>query len=265
MRAKIPPDSTAARRVEIARNPCACVSDKLRHMSRILLALALLCALLGAADNPGPFKSSARSAKVTIDAELYLDRGQVEQLIGNSLDGYLVVVKVKVASNRPDEHIRLFRDDFVLVSSKDGQRSEPFSAEMLAGSSTMVVSEVVLSTGPIMGQNTGPVFGGGIPSGGPVPTGRPRRIDTPGSQGGTMGNPTSSATTVNQEVRDGKPGDKQVAWLETLKEKVLKEGELTEPHEGLLYFPLNGKHKPKHITLLFNGVNPRMELTFSDK
>lgn len=234
-------------------------------MSRILLALALLCSPLLAASNPGPFESTARSAKVTIDAELYLDRGQVEKLIGNSLDGYLVVVKVKIASNRPNEQIRLFRDDFVLVSSKDGQRSEPFSPEMLGGSSTMVVSEVVISTGPVMGQNTGPVFGGGIPGGGPIPSGPPRRIDSPGSQGGTVGNPTSSATAVNQEIHDGKPGDKQVAWLETLKEKVLKEGELTEPREGLLYFPLNGKHKPKQITLLYNGENPRLELSFSDK
>jgi hypothetical protein len=233
-------------------------------MSRIFVALALVSFLLFAAENPGPFKSSARSAKLTIDAELYLDRGQVEQLIGNSMDGYLVVVKVRIQSNRPNEKIRIFRDDFVLVSSKDGQRSEPFSPEMLAGSSTMVVSEVVTSAGPVMGQNTGPVWGG-IPTGGPVPTGGPRRVDRPGSSGGTAGTPTATATSVEQRVQDGKPGDKQVAWLETLKEKVLQEGELTDVREGLLYFPLNGKHKPKQISLLFNGVLPKMELSFSDK
>jgi hypothetical protein len=233
-------------------------------MSRIFVALALVSFLLSAAENPGPFKSSARSAKLTMDAELYLDRGQVEQLIGNSMDGYLVVVKVRIQSNRPNEKIRIFRDDFVLVSSKDGQRSEPFSPEMLAGSSTMVVSEVVTSAGPVMGQNTGPVWGG-IPTGGPVPTGGPRRVDRPGSSGGTAGTPTATATSVEQRVQDGKPGDKQVAWLETLKEKVLQEGELTDVREGLLYFPLNGKHKPKQISLLFNGVLPKMELSFSDK
>lgn len=233
-------------------------------MSRLLLPLLLLCALLPAANNPGPFKSSARSAKVAIDAELYLDRTQVEQLIGNSMDGYLVVVKVRIASNRPNENIRLFRDDFVLVSSKDGQRSEPFSPEMLAGSSTMVVSEVVTSAGPVMGQNTGPVWGG-IPTGGPVPTGGPRRVEDPNNTGTTMGSPTATATSLEQKVQDRKPGTKQVAWLETLKENVLKEGELTEVREGLLYFPLDGKHKPKHISLLFNGVLPRMELSFTDK
>ena len=234
-------------------------------MSRIFLALVLLCSLLSAANNPGPFESSARSAKVTVNAELYLDRGQVEKLIGNSLDGYLVVVKVKISSNRPNEQIRLFRDDFVLVSSKDGPRSEPFSPEMLAGSSTMVVNEVVISSGPVMGQNTGPVIGGGIPGGGPVPTGPPRRVDSPGSHGATAGTPTASSTAVTQEIRDGKPGDKQVAWLETLKSQVLTEGDLAQPREGLLYFPLNGKHKPKQITLLYNGANPRLELSFSDK
>lgn len=241
------------------------VSDKLGRMSRILLVFALLSLHLGAASNPGPFKGSARSAKVAIEAELYMDRAQVERLIDNSLDGYLVVVKVKITPNRPDERIRLYRDDFVLVSSKDGQRSEPFAPEMLAGSSTMVVSEVVLSSGPIMGQNTGPVIGGGIPGGGPVPTGPPRRIDTPGSSGGTAGSPTATATAVNQEIHDGKPGDKAMAWLDLLKAKVLQDGELTEVREGLLYFPLDGKHKPKQITLLYNGVNPRLEVTFGGK
>jgi hypothetical protein len=233
-------------------------------MSRFSLALLLLCALLPAATNPGPFKSTARSAKVSIDAELYLDRTQVEQLIGNSMDGYLVVVKVRIASNRPNESIRLFRDDFVLVSSKDGQRSEPFSPEMLGGSSTMVVSEVVTSAGPVMGQNTGPVWGG-IPTGGPVPTDGPRRIENPNNSGGTAGSPTATSTSVEQKIQDGKPGNKPVAWLETLKTKVLQEGELTEVREGLLYFPLDGKHKPKQISLLFNGVLPKMELSFSDK
>jgi hypothetical protein len=233
-------------------------------MSRILLALALFTTFLIGAKNPGPFKSTARSDKVTIDAELYLDKAQVEQLISNSMDGYLVVLKVRVTPNRPNEKIRIFRDDFVLVSSKDGQRSEPFAPEMLAGNSTMVVSEVVTSSGPVMGQNTGPVWGG-IPTGGPVPSGGPRRIENPNSTGRTLGTPTTGATGVSQEIKDGKSGDKQIAWLDTLKANVLKDGPLTEAREGLLYFPLDGNHKPKHITLLFEGVLPKMEITFTDK
>ena len=114
-----------------------------------------------------------------------------------------------------------------------------------------------------MGQNTGPVIGG-IPGGGPVPTDR-RAHRFARQPWRHRGSPTATATGIEQQIRDGKPGDKQVAWLETLKSQVLKEGDLAQPREGLLYFPLNGKHKPKQITLLYNGANPRLELTFSDK
>lgn len=225
-----------------------------------LAYFVLMPALAVGASNKGPYKSSARAGNVQIDAELYRERDQVEALIGNSLDGYLVVVKVKVTPLRPKEPVRLFKDDFVLVSSKDGQRSEPFAPEQLAGSSTMVVSEVVISGGPVAGQQNAPVWG---PIGG---GGSPRRVDTPtNNPSGGIGSPTAQATAVKQDIYDQKPGDKQVAWLDVLKEKVLKAGDISEPVEGLLYFPLNGKHKAKHLSLLYKGTWPKMELSFDEK
>lgn len=239
-----------------------------KSLLRGIHVVALVCFLAATAPAAekfnGPYPGAAKAASVQIDAELYMDKGQVESLIGNSMDGYLVVVKVKVTPLRPKEPVRLFRDDFVLVSAKDGQRSQPFAPEQLAGSSTMVVSQVLISAGPVEGHQTGPVWGP-TAGGGPVPMGGPRRIDTPNRSGGTLGSPTAGATGVTQEIREDKAGDKQVAWLEVLKEKILKEGEIREPVEGLLYFPLNGKHKPKQMTLLFNGTWPKLELSFEEK
>jgi hypothetical protein len=226
----------------------------------LVIAVLLLIPAVGSAQKfNGPYKSTARSSHVQVDAELYLDKNQVEKLIGNSMNGYLVVAKVRVTPLRTKEPFRLFRDDFVLVSSKDGQRSEPFAPEQLAGRSTMVVSEQLISAGPIAGQQTGPVWG---PLGG---DGRPRRIDHPANQGGMAGTPTSGATGVKQEIREDKQSDGQIAWLDVLREKVLEGGEIDEPVEGLLYFPLDGKHRVKHISLLFNGVLPKLELSFDEK
>jgi hypothetical protein len=231
----------------------------------LLLSAALLPATLPAKDKDvGPFPGQARSATVQLDTELVLDRTQVESIIGNSMDGYLVVVKVKLKPLREKEPVRVFRDDFVLVSAKDGQRSQPFAPEQLAGASTMVVSQVLISAGPVAGQQNGPVWG--PPTGGaPGTMGGPRRIDSPGASGGSVGSPTAGATAVTQEIREDKVNDKQTAWLETLKTKVLAEGETKEPVEGLLYFPLNGKHKPKDMTLLYNGTWPKMEVSYDPK
>ncbi len=235
------------------------------------LALAMGSLLLASAPTAdakdkfvGPYPGSAKSATVQLDTELVMDKAQVEGLIGNSMDGYLVVVKVKLTPLREKEPVRVFRDDFVLVSAKDGQRSQPFAPEQLAGTSTMVVSQVMISAGPVAGQQSGPVWGPPA-GGGPGTMGSPRRIDTPNNSGGSLGSPTAGATGVKQEIREDKASDKQTAWLEALKAKVLPEGETKEPIEGLLYFPLNGNHKPKQMTLLYNGTWPKMEVSFEER
>jgi len=237
---------------------------RLRVALMAVLCLSCLPALSAADKFVGPYLTSARTANVQVEAALYLDKAQVEDLIGNSMNGYLVVAKVKVTPLRPKEPVRLFRDDFVLVSAKDGQRSQPFAPEQLAGTSTMVVSQVMISAGPVAGQQSGPVWGP-TAGGGPVPMGGPRRVDTPGNRGGSMGSPNAGATGVKQEIKEDKATDSQTAWLDVLKAKVLQGGEISEPVEGLLYFPLEGKHKPKQMTLLFNGSWPKLQLSFDEK
>lgn len=216
----------------------------LAHTSRrtftMLLGGALLPVAAWSAKPNGPYKSSGKAPTVQVDVELYVDQAQVEQLITNSMNGYVVVAKVKVTPLRPKEPVRLFRDDFVLVSSKDGQRSEPFAPEHLAGSSSMVVGQTMVSAGPIAGQQHAPVWGSSEGESN-------RRL-------GTKPSASSKAASADQE-----------AWLKLLKEKVLRDGVVTQPVEGLLYFPLEGKHKPKQLTLLYNGTWPKLELPFSEK
>jgi hypothetical protein len=52
--------------------------------------------------------------------------------------------------------------------------------------------------------------------------------------------------------------------LAVLKEKVLAEQEITEPLSGLLYFLLEGKHRPKDLELMYKGPAGRLSLRFKN-
>jgi hypothetical protein len=52
------------------------------------------------------------------------------------------------------------------------------------------------------------------------------------------------------------------ALLEVLKTKELPEKESNEPIEGLLYFPLDGKHKLKNLAVLYRGPAGKLDLEF---
>jgi hypothetical protein len=50
--------------------------------------------------------------------------------------------------------------------------------------------------------------------------------------------------------------------LAVLKAKVLEEKEISAPASGLLYFSLEGKHKPKDLSLMYSGPAGRLILEF---
>ena len=53
--------------------------------------------------------------------------------------------------------------------------------------------------------------------------------------------------------------------LAILKKKVLPEGETSTPITGLLYFPLEGKHKDKQLWLYYTSGAHRLSLRFKHK
>ena len=50
--------------------------------------------------------------------------------------------------------------------------------------------------------------------------------------------------------------------LEILKAKQLPDKESTQPVEGFLYFPLDGKHKLKNLAVLYRGPAGKLDLEF---
>jgi len=88
--------------------------------------------------------------------------------------------------------------------------------------------------------------------------GRPRRL--PGSGGGVGNTPGFESPSGARASKTGK--DARNELLAILRNRVLQEAEITEPVRGLLYFPLEGKHKTKQIWLHYVGQAGKLDLRF---
>jgi hypothetical protein len=213
-------------------------------LQRMAVALAVVAACLGAEKKP-PEGTISNSA-LEISAKLYTDKDDIKRILGSDLDGYFTLVDVRMAP-KSGSKLAVTRDDFVLRSDKDGQRASPFHPSQIAGRDVLVVSTT--SGGSISAENGGTVWG--RPTGGP-----PVRT---GTDGPTMGN---SASGSHASSAAGKTPEDPV--LAALKEKVLAEKEISEPLSGLLYFLLEGKHKPKDLELIYKGPAGRLSLRFKN-
>ena len=79
-----------------------------------------------------------------------------------------------------------------------------------------------------------------------------------------METPTSSYIQAGRKTQDNRhqKKEKENPLLAVLKEKVLLEKETNEPVTGLLYFILEGKHKPKDLELIYKSQGQRLILDF---
>lgn len=212
----------------------------------VVLAFAALIA-------PGVEKKppSARNQNdaVEISATLYADKESVKRLLGSDLDGHYIVVDVAVTP-RWERELEIRRDDFLLRTDKDGQRTTPFSPSQIAGKGVLVLSQTG-GGGAVMADDRGPVWGGY-----PGSTDRPRRL---GSDGGVIGNSASVATPQATLRSDDKGGDNPL--LAVLKEKILPEKKTDRAVSGLLYFPLE-KQKVKDLELIYATPSGKLSLRF---
>ena len=212
---------------------------------RIALALAFAAACWGADKKLPEGKTSNPSLEIT--AAVYLDKDDIKKLLGSDLDGYIIVVDVRLVP-KPGSKLAVTRDDFILRSDKDGQRAGPFHPSQIAGGASMVISSA--GNGSVRAENPGPVWR--PPLGGP-----PVRMGTDGPLIGNAPGDTQAAVSSSGKVKED-------PVLTVLKEKVLPEKEIAEPLSGLLYFFLDGKHKPKDLELLYNGPAGKLSLRFKN-
>ena len=201
--------------------------------------------------------SGAENDRVEIQATVMLDQDDIRSALGVELPPGIAIVQIK-AIPKGDDPLSIGRDDFTLVSHRDGQRSGPYSPGQIAGKDVLVVAQRQVDGGGGYAQNRGPTWGG-IPG----TMGRPRQM--PGGPGsvGTAPSQTAGVATVKTDKEAGTEKDKISPLLAALEAKVVPDAaEAKEPVGGFLYFPLGGKQKTKDLELLYKGPAGRLFIPF---
>jgi hypothetical protein len=199
------------------------------------LWLVTLCGLLCLAGDRKQLPGQAGNDEVDLEASLIVGHEAVTEAIGGDIGEGYVVARVKVIP-KGGGPLRVGPDDFTMICRKDGQKSTALSPSEIAGKGALVVKR-----GTADGGKSGWSAGG---------------------MGGGLG---SSPGTVQRDVIKGTQIDenaKASPALTALTEKVLPDKETKTPVEGLLYFSINGKVKPKDLAIFYKGAAGRLTMEF---
>ncbi len=207
--------------------------------------LVLAGALLAAAE-PAAWVTQ-KAADLEVSARLILDKEEQVQAVGSDLGRQYVIVELKLTP-RGGYPVTVGRDDFLLRSARDNERSTAESPDRIAGGAVLVLGGRGASR-PIYSESNDPVFVGGMPGTG----GRPRRIGGEDNVGYAA---APDAPTVASSQTKASP------VLTTLKDKELRLGEIRKPVTGYLYFAVDPKQKPKNFFLHYKGAGGAADLHF---
>jgi hypothetical protein len=207
-----------------------------------------LAALAALADKKELAAGRTSNDNVAIEARAYLDPGEVQSIVGLPLEPGFIVVEVTLTPKN-GQQFKVRRDDFVLLSGRDGQKSTPFAPTQIASEGALVISS--RQSGGVMTQQRQRPWGGigGGPIGG---------MGMPGGQAGSATAQTSEVVATVKEGDDKKPNP----LLDKLREKVLAENEISGPASGQLYFLFEGKQKLKDLELFYKAPGGRLSLKF---
>jgi|SRR6266498_549087 len=218
-------------------------------MARLLVVSLLALTLLEAARKPvPPANARGENQDIVVNATVYTDRDAVKELIGSDLDGHYIVVSVTIEPKYGKE-VSIERDDFVLRTDKDGEKTSPFVPSQIAGRGALVVRQTS-SGGGMMGEQGGPIIGL------PGTMGGPTRL--PGSGGGFGGGADPGAADAKA---DNGTREKENPLVAALGQKMLAEKKTSDPLSGLLYFPME-KQKVKDLELTYGGRENRITMRF---
>jgi len=183
-------------------------------------------------------QTSAGNEQIDIVATISLSQEEVTGKLGADPGKGIVLLQVRITP-KTDKPVEISPDDFILLAHDDGERSKPFTPDEIAGQGALVVA----NTPGAKTTKTGTSVGIG------------------GIMGGSGGSPGNSKVTVLNSKMDTKSQGNH-ALLEALKAKQLPQKDSTEPVEGFLYFPLDGKHKLKNLAVLYRGPAGKLDLEF---
>lgn len=219
-----------------------------------LLATAVLFAALLPAAAPKKLVGAGRGENqdVLLTVNLYADPASVKEAVGDDLGGHFIVIAVKFQSKYGKE-ILVDRDDFVLRTDKDGEKTKPFAPSQIAGRGALVVRQTAGPGGGFGAEQGGPIIGG-IPGTGTGP------MRMPGSSGSIGGGGSGDATSAEARVESGNR-EKDNPLLKVLQDKALPEKKTDGAVSGLLYFAME-KQKVKDLELTYGTRDERISIRF---
>ena len=192
---------------------------------------------------PGAVKKVTGTARgenndVILNVTVYADAESVKEALGDDLGGHYVVVQVKVEPKYTKE-ITIDRDDFILRTDKDGDRTKPMAPSQISGGGSLVLTGVQGPGGQGAERSRGWSIGG------------------MGMGGGSGGAPVDPAN-VTAKMEDG---EKENPLKKMLEAKVLPEKKIEEATTGFLYFPLE-KQKLKDLELIYGPRQNQIRMRF---
>lgn len=232
--------------------------------ARLFACLLAVACVASAAKKNAVATATGENEDLVLTVTLYIDAEGVKEVVGNDLEGHYIVADVKVKPKYGKE-VTIDRDDFLLRTDKDGEKTTPFAPSQIAGRAALVIRQTRVgdATGGVNLGQTYPVGypGGGYPppvypgSGppGPPPVMAPGGVGVGGGGGGDDGAPSA---TVHNGARD-----KENPLEKTLKDKELPQKKVSQPASGLLYFGME-KQKMKDLELVYGGRENRISLRF---
>ena len=209
-----------------------------RFLTVFVATLLLLCA----APKKNTGTARGENQDLILGVTIYIDGAAVKDVVGDDLSGHFIVAQVKVEPKFGKE-IVIDRDDFLLRTDKDGDRTKPMAPSQIAGRGALVVTG---TRGP---SGEGAERSRGWSMGGPI-----------GMGGGGIG-AGGGADTSNVKATMEKTADHDSPLKKVLDEKVLAEKKVTEPVTGLLYFPMENQ-KLKDLELTYGPKDDRIRLRF---
>ena len=212
-------------------------------------ASAMLAVGLLGASNKTVEPGRAENETVNIEATAHIDAAEFPQLVGAEIGAYFTVVQVTVTPRKGK--IKIDRDDFLLRTYHDGERTNPLAVSEIAGKADMVVHEEHVGPSEATGR-TGPVLD--------------CRSDY-GRRGAGAAHPKVLTATVAKDDGDGdsktskgkKTKDSPLAIA--LKKSMLPDGETDHPVSGVLIFNLE-KQKLKDLELDYNTPEGMLRVRF---
>ncbi len=213
--------------------------------------LALALSVVALAGDKKPLPGQAGNDDIELVGHVMVDREEIKQAVGADIGAGYVAVRMKVTP-KTDRPLRISPDDFTIVSRKDGQRSEALSPGQIAGRGALVVKAAPTQPGGYGTTTNGPIWGG--------IGGAPRQL--PGNRNG-VGNAAGADGGVEANADSGSK-EKDNPLLEILKAKQLPDKETQDTEEGLLYFPIDGKIKPKDLAVIYKGPAGKLVMEFAN-